>query len=129
MQGPHTSALGLAAATDVLAWTECRVSLHGLAVDVRIRRLADRERERVAAALAWFAECLLDLDDGWDTTGWRACLQEILDECVEIRVHDRDEPALRAHFGELVCLGFDAFVRVNEIGVSCEALPVYGALN
>jgi hypothetical protein len=100
---------------DPSTWLERSFDVDGRHVDVSVRRLADDERERMAAEIAWFAEGLLTSGVERAATGWPVLLQTILSRDVAITL-DEDRPDRTDRFWhQVVCRAFEEFVRANHL--------------
>jgi hypothetical protein len=70
-------------------WIESSFDVAGHHFGVSVKRLDDRERERTAAEMAWFAHGLVSPEVDPDAIGWTRLLQQILSECVAITADER----------------------------------------
>jgi hypothetical protein len=107
------SAAGPGAAAET--WIESSFDVDGHRFGVSVRRLDDRERQRTAAEIAWFAHGLVSPEVDLEAIGWTMLLQQILSECVAITADEDALDRLESLWNQVICRALDAFVQVNEL--------------
>jgi hypothetical protein len=96
-------------------WIEASFDVDGHHFGVSVKRLDDRERERTAAEMAWFAHGLLTPEVDLKAIGWTPFLQQVLSEYVAITVDEDKMDRLESMWDQVICLALRAFVDVNEL--------------
>ena len=98
-------------------WIESSFRVNGRQVGVSVRRLDQREAERLAASLAWFGSRVLRKDATEEPSGWPATLQYIFNHYIALTMDEREVGALdEVQICTAVCAAaLTAFIQANRL--------------